>query len=276
LISPLINEVGAHVFVLFVKHQTWRGWALKTLGEFDTAFECYQRATELNPNDNDARIFHARLLIYQYRFDEAIELCEEALAKAPDSLIDDVWLTRGQAFHKRYLCTPVEQRNAEDEVHANACWEKAIGINAAHRGIVHLYRKDYESSLSYVDELINDNPRATAWWNNKGRALQHIGRYEEALECFKKVGSLAEYHPTSLTSMAQIFLKQGLIDIANEAISKAAATIKTDRRVLFNLGCILEAQGRTDEAIVRKIPTSTIIACLQVLTPVGRRATNRP
>jgi Flp pilus assembly protein TadD len=45
---------------------------------------------------------------------------------------------------------------------------------------------DFESALSYFDQVVMLQPNDADLLNKKGVALRGLGRYDEAIECFNK------------------------------------------------------------------------------------------
>lgn len=48
------------------------------------------------------------------------------------------------------------------------------------------YKKEYEKSIEYYDKALEIDPYYTDAWNNKGLALNNLGKYNEAIEYYDK------------------------------------------------------------------------------------------
>jgi tetratricopeptide (TPR) repeat protein len=68
---------------------------------------------------------------------------------------------------------------------------------------------DYEKAAASYDKALELEPNSTALWNNKGKALANLGRFDEAISSFRK--SL-DINASNLESMnlEAIALSQGL------------------------------------------------------------------
>lgn len=67
---------------------------------------------------------------------------------------------------------------------------------------------DYERAVTGYDEAIKLEPNSTALWNNRGKALGMLGRYEEAISSFDRSIVINSTDPESLNLKA-IALSQG-------------------------------------------------------------------
>jgi tetratricopeptide (TPR) repeat protein len=68
---------------------------------------------------------------------------------------------------------------------------------------------DFEKAAASYDKALELEPNSTALWNNKGKALANLGRFDDAISCFRK--SL-DINASNLESMnlEAIALSQGL------------------------------------------------------------------
>src|SRR4029453_1209563 len=80
-----------------------------------------------------------------------------------------------------------------------------------------------ESALGKAAKFEPGNNR---YWNNLGLVLGHQGRYEQALDCFRKSGSEAD----AQYNLAFIYATQERVDEAKRSFQKALAIDPTHRR----------------------------------------------
>jgi tetratricopeptide (TPR) repeat protein len=69
-------------------------------------------------------------------------------------------------------------------------------------------------------------PKNQRHWNNLGLVLGHLGRHQEALECFRKAGSEAD----AQYNLAFVYAAQERVDEAKQAFQAALAADPTHRR----------------------------------------------
>jgi len=99
---------------------TWNnmGLALQQLNRYQEALDCFNKALELNPFDEEALVHKAIALLALERHDEALACCNRALDIAPDN--GSLWYNKGQLLALGFL----------DFKAALACHEKAIELGA--------------------------------------------------------------------------------------------------------------------------------------------------
>lgn len=140
--------------------------------DYDKAIECYRRALELNPQQNDARIFMANFLTDTGKVNEAVPLLREVLGNN-SNLAEARW-ELGYAYRFGGM---VEQSIAECELARklnpavklysstsnaylyNADYEKfqqslpqsEIAYIVFYRGLASYYQKDTQKAVSYFD-----------------------------------------------------------------------------------------------------------------------------
>ncbi len=83
---------------------------------------------------------------------------------------------------------------------AEAEFKKAIELNSeyteAYQGLDQIYynRKDYKSMLANADKVLSYNPNSSTFHNERGVALDGLGRYNEAQTAYRKA---IELDPTN-------------------------------------------------------------------------------
>lgn len=68
---------------------------------------------------------------------------------------------------------------------------------------------DYERAVTSYESALALEPNSTVLWNNKGKALGMLGRYDDAISCFDRSIAINSTDPESLNLKA-IALSQGL------------------------------------------------------------------
>lgn len=98
--------------------------------------------------------------------------------------------------------------------------------------------KEFQKSISHFNVYLKAYPGALNCWNDLGCTYKDSGRYEEAIDCYKKALSISsKYHP-ALTNLAGTYFEMKQFENANEYIKKAMeieANIASDFLLLGNI-----------------------------------------
>ncbi|MDQ3803064.1 MAG: tetratricopeptide repeat protein [Acidobacteriota bacterium] len=106
-----------------------------------------------------------------------------------------------------------------------------------------------ERAVGLIKEALSINPVMPEAFNNLGLALSKLGRHEEALASFDRVGQLEPDHPYVWGNRAEVLYLLKRYDEAVESCEKALSLNADDGRAFYNRGHALSALGRFDEAI---------------------------
>ena len=79
--------------------QNWyeKGEQLANCGNYAQALTCFNKAVEIQPQNNAAWVFRGVVLIHLERYEEALASCDRALAIQPTD--KQAWLFRGAALN---------------------------------------------------------------------------------------------------------------------------------------------------------------------------------
>ena len=203
--GSLEESVEAFNKAIEVDPQNGEAWRYKALilrdqGEYDEAIVAFDRAIELDPQNARVKVEKAGTLMVMGRQAEALAIFDELTTEVPEDPEErlwqsSAWRSKGNVFAEQGL------------------WNESLVA----------YDRAIELGLGY------DEPLPLTFygiWSNKGRVLNKLGRYEDAVEACDKV--LTAYNETAgLTSPAMMLL------VGEPWLWKAEA---------------LEALGRGDEA----------------------------
>ncbi|WP_293363403.1 tetratricopeptide repeat protein [Microcoleus sp. CAWBG52] len=156
-----------------------QGVALANLERFEEALESFEKAISLNHEYVYAWINRGAILGNLQRSEEGLKSFEKALHLSPTSV--DIWVNRGKILNnlKRY----------EEALQS---FEKALDIDPKsidawiNKGIILNDLEKYEESLESCIKALDITPKSVDAWINKGIALHNLDRYEEALENYQK------------------------------------------------------------------------------------------
>ena len=154
-----------------------KGVLLHSLDKDNDALKCYDRILEINPDDIDALRSKCVLLDSWDKNDDALKCYDRILEINQDD--SNILLGKADALNKlgRYeealLCCDTVLKSTPQWI--NPILEKA-------NTLVNLQR--YAKAIKYYDQILSSCTPHTI--HNKAYALNHLGRYEEALEfCYQ-------------------------------------------------------------------------------------------
>jgi tetratricopeptide (TPR) repeat protein len=149
---------------------TWnnKGRALYHLGKYEEAVKCSEKAIEINPNSHQAWYNKGRSLYQLGKYKEAIRNLDEAIKLYEEAI-----------------------RNLDEAIKLAP---RYVYLSYKGRALYHLGK--YEEALKYSEEAIKINPNYAVAWNNKGRALDKLGKQLDAKSSFDKARQLGYRHRT--------------------------------------------------------------------------------
>jgi hypothetical protein len=160
-----------------------KGNSLLTLGRYDDAIACYDKALAIDPGFAGAWSNKGTSLNNLGRYGEAIPCFDKALAIDPGIAI--AWNNKGNSidnlgrYEEALVC--FDKALAIDPDYRNAWYNKGISLNNLGR---------HEEALVCYDKALAIDPGFAFAWHNKGISLQKIGRQKEAENCFEKANAL--------------------------------------------------------------------------------------
>jgi tetratricopeptide (TPR) repeat protein len=160
--------------------------------KYEKAINCYGKALELEPDNDDTWTRKGYALAFGGRYEEAIKCYNKAIDLNPMNVV--AWTNRDYAlaFLERYE-------------EANEYYDKAIKANQENdlalesKGAILAFWGRYEEAIECYDKAIELNPINVFF---KGLVLASLRHYEKAIECYNKAIKL---YPTS----CQIWLSKG-------------------------------------------------------------------
>ncbi len=148
------------------------------LGQYDLAEECYRRSSLVDPDDDKNYVEWGRMYQNQERYEEALACYEEATRINPDN--EDAWDNQSDCL--RNLDKWDETAEVCEELVSR--WpEKARYWS---NGTVAYWCSDnYERMLFFAQKTLEMRPDSAQAHDLMGRALQGLGRTQEALAEFE-------------------------------------------------------------------------------------------
>lgn len=122
-------------------------------------------------------------------------------------------------------------------------------VSALHfTGLIHYRRKEYESSIRYIQEALRFGPDYADAYNNLGIVLQEIGQLDEAIPSYQKAIQLNPNFDRAYYNLGTAFKDRWRI---NEAIAQYQKALQLNPYLFEaynNMGLAFQDQGRLDEA----------------------------
>jgi len=140
----------------------------------------------------------------------AIQLYEEALEI--NSSFARAWANKGL----------VHQNRGETGV-ALECYDEALELRPnwaqvlKQKGIILLYEERPEEALPLLEQAVGENSGDWNSWNNKGRALMNLGRFEDAVDSFERAENLNPESPIPVYAEALCHLN---LDNPEKAVTR--------------------------------------------------------
>lgn len=168
----------------FLTALKWRGVIRREMGNYEEAIKDFNSAIQLNPMN--ARLYIRRAGAFEdlNRLDEAMSDLRFASELEPDNR--RIWYTMGSVFIK-----------ANNPSRAQLSYQKALNIDSsysdAYAGISEAYflLGDTQEAINTINKAIaNTNYRPERYILAKGRLLERIGRFEDAIVEFKNAREL--------------------------------------------------------------------------------------
>ena len=156
-----------------------KGFSLGSLGRYEEAIHCLDKALELDPHLIPAWNNKGNSLNGMGRYEDAIRCFDQALESNPHNA--DAWTNKGASLGSL----------GRDE-EAIRCLDKALELDPCsaaawtNKGISLKNLGRYEEAIHCYDKALELDPRNAVVWYNKGNSLGSLGRPEEAVLCFDK------------------------------------------------------------------------------------------
>jgi tetratricopeptide (TPR) repeat protein len=136
------------------------------------------------------------------------------------------------------------------------CAAAAVGLTL---GVLTFERNaDYHSTLSIWQDTVNKAPQNTRAYLNLGRALEDLGRIEDASAQYRHALEIKPDLPDAHYDLAHVSASQGRLEEAMYEYQKTLAIEPSNAKAHNNLGNLLKAKGQIDPAIAHYREASRI------------------
>ena len=133
----------------------------------------------------------------------------------------------------------ISERKKQPDEEIKNFWDKAK---------YYLGNKEYGKYMEYIEKILSIDPNNAKVWNNKGLALNKLGRYKEAIECFDRTIEIDsdDYMPWNGKGLALNYL--GRYKEAIECFDRSIEIDPDDNIGWYGKGLALLILGRYKEA----------------------------
>ncbi|NMG19015.1 tetratricopeptide repeat protein [Brasilonema bromeliae] len=221
-----------------------QGRCFGSLKRYEEALASFDKAIELDPNDENSWGGRAAAFYFLQRYEEALASFKKVIELDPNDA--QVWCEQGDVLKKlqRY----------ED---ALTSYDKAISLDPPNikrvwgeRGDVLDKLQRYEDALGSYDKAISLDPNYKWAWANRGNVLDKLQRYEEALVSYDKVISLDPNYKWAWADRGWSLNKLQRYEEALVSYDKAISLDPNYEWTWANRGDVLDNLQRYEEALV--------------------------
>lgn len=152
-------------------------------GEFERAVEHYDRILEQRPELAAVRLRRATALINLRRVDEALQDFERAVADAPE----DPQLRMRYAEALDFLGRPDEARQQRGQAAELAREGSARARALTDEGLRQVREGAYEAAIASFEAALAESPEAQDARFQLASVLGHLGRYDRAVDVFRQL-----------------------------------------------------------------------------------------
>lgn len=209
-------------------------FAFLKMGELDQASRYVNEAVSADPFGEWGHQLRSVILLERGQAEQAVHAAEEAVALNPDG---------AQSLHallKALLGTKQKERAEETAAHMRRTSPESVWThNGSALAAMHLHeweRVEYHSRAGLALD-----PQLYSEVNNLGMALVHLGRYQEAVKCFREAARLmptdqgvhqriATARAYQLAQETQSQLPESRLDVLAALFSMDSADVKAVKR----------------------------------------------
>ena len=264
-----------------VRCQPWeRHWIrlaslLSRKGDLEACNVALGPMNTIDPADGEIALLHAVTASAEQRYEEALELCEEARRMDPARRTADAY-----AFTATVLMGRGEIDTAREAYH------QALEHDAGHvltlQGLAGVAQRtgNLEGQAIYMRRLVEHRPSTIIYANTLAKLYIQLVRDDEAITVMKDFISRNPSHVAAVGNLGNVFMETGHPERAIDTYRRAVELSPDYAVVRLNLGAALAEYGDVDGAIqqYRKVlelsPTHTGTFARLIRLLVGQERTD--
>ncbi len=216
---------------------------------FAEARKAYEKALEVDPSYQEARLAMADLLVKEAKVDAAIAYLQAARKKNPDGALILVGIAD---LNKRLAETGGRRDLLGDAIKDyRAALRIDPSLNGARRDLITvlLANEDAKAALEELEHLAARPDFHIELEFDFGRAKQALGRLDEAIEHYAKALEKTPEDPAVLLGAGSAHFEKGNFDEARGLLDRAIAADSKRLAAHYYLGRVAYAQARFGAAI---------------------------
>ncbi|MDJ0617778.1 MAG: tetratricopeptide repeat protein [Calothrix sp. MO_192.B10] len=190
------------------------GYLFGSTEHYQDSLDCYEKATEFDPNSANAWFYRGVVLSELERYEEALDSCQKAVDIDPKYA--KAWVSQGNILRrmKRYEedIFACEQALTIDPENDNALNSQALTLSLL---------KDCEKAITAIDKAINLQPQKALFRANRGIILARAGRYAEAITDCEQAIKQDPKDEGGYYAKACCFALQGEVEQATDYLKQA-------------------------------------------------------
>jgi tetratricopeptide (TPR) repeat protein len=193
--------------------------------ENDKAREAYQKALSLGPVLPELLYNAGYFFMRRKNFAEAMEHFDSFLS-----------LTEDDEKKERIVTIIKEIKN------------QGLDDHRLHEALELIRKGKEEDALLQIRDFLEEHPKVWNGWFTLGWALRKLGRWQNALESFKKTAELGGANPDTRNETAICLMELGELDKARKELETALHDDPENVKIISNLGVLSLKVGKKDEA----------------------------
>ncbi len=183
-----------------------RGADFADQGNLNQAIECFQKATEINPNIPMAWTNISVIYGRMKKESEAISAAKTAIKIDPGT--EQAWKVLAVSY--REIGKPYEAINAfKEAVKLNPNSEYWYEI-----GTIYGNLKNFPEAEKYLKKAVNLNPQLYQAWGNLGFAYEEMGDLKNAISCYQRSLKINSKSVVALNGLATVYLSLNNLKLA--------------------------------------------------------------
>jgi len=243
-----------------------KGNILLNLGKSEEAIAVIDNAIQLNPKNPQAWKEKALDSYVLGKYNESLAAYEMVIELEPEYAPAWIWKGKGDALKalgRQSEADAAYARAEELDIDSSAPVQENAAQDWYRRGNDLERNGSYEDAVNAYDKAIEINPKYTAAWSDKGRALSRMaifpnstGKYNESLKAFDKAIELDPLNSTiwsfkgqTLTSMATFTGNESIYNESLEALDNALQIDPKNPQAWDFKGATLMSMRRNNESV---------------------------
>ncbi|HOP42205.1 MAG: tetratricopeptide repeat protein [Flavobacteriales bacterium] len=214
------------------------------MGKLNRALEVLDAIEKLEPFNEEVHLQKAGIFGQLRNYRKAIDHYRKAIGLADEGL-DDI-----------YLDLAFEHENCEEFDEAIGCLQKALELNPENEAVLYELAYCYDlagadaASIAFFRRFTNDNPYSFVAWYNLGNALAREERSEEALDALDYAIAIDERFSSAYFSKARVLLQLGRYAEAVECYRETLAFDGPQAITFSYIGECFEKMEAYDQALI--------------------------